>query len=198
MEVRQFEEKDIKEAGRLAYEYWSEELPDSEEQIKRIIYEYMVRYYDRNRELSFSVTVNGELNGFLLAFQQSDNNRNRKWLLSELEPFSPEKQKLALEYERYYQHNGAKTKEYLAENDALVGLFVSNRRGCGKLLLDTLFKRCKQRSIPLVYLWTDMSCNYNYYYRNNFEEVSHFISTELFDGELLETLIFRKQLKDGE
>lgn len=173
MEIRQFEDKDIKDAGRLAYEYWSGELPDSGTEIKEVIYEYMVRHYDRNRELSFSVTADGELRGFLLAFQQSDDNQSMEWLLSELERFSPEEQKLALEYHAYYAYNGEKTKEYLVGNEAIVGLYFSTQKGCGGMLLNQLLYICKQRGIPSIYLWTDMSCNYNYYYRNNFEEVVH-------------------------
>lgn len=194
MEVRPFQERDIPQASRMTYDYWSGELPDNSRGIKQVIYEYMVSYYDRNRELSFCVTVAGELKGFLLAFQKSDNNQNRNWLLSELERFNPEERKLALEYDRYYQYNGTKTKEYLAESDAILGLFVSTQKGCGEQLLNRFFLQCKQKSIHNVYLWTDMSCNYNYYYRNNFEEVTHFTNKELFDGDSLETIIFKKQL----
>lgn len=61
-------------------------------------------------------------------------------------------------------------------NDVIVGLFVSTRKGCGKRLLAELLYASEQKGIHHLYLWTDMSCNYNYYYRNNFEEVAHFMT----------------------
>lgn len=192
MEVRHFEDKDIKEAGRLAYEYWSGELPDNGEAIKRVIYEYMVRYYDRNRTLSFSITDKGVLKGFILAFRKNDSATGSDWLSSELSKFSMPEQELALEYDDYYQYNGTKTKELIGMNDTVVGLFVSAQRGCGKKLLARLLDTCKLNSIQNLYLWTDMSCNYNYYYCNNFEEVTRFETTDLFGGERLEMIIFRK------
>lgn len=192
MEVRHFEDKDIKEAGRLAYEYWSGELPDNGEAIKRVIYEYMVRYYDRNRNFSFSITDDGELKGFILAFQKNDYTNCMDWLSSEMVKFSIPEQKLALDYDSYYQYNGTKTKEFIEINDMIVGLFVSNQRGYGKKLLTKLLDTCKQKNIQNLYLWTDMSCNYNYYYCNNFEEVTRFMTTHLFGGERLEMIIFKK------
>lgn len=116
MEVRHFENADIQEAGEMVYDYWSGELPDSGESIKRVIYEYMVRYYDRNRHLSFSITDNGRLKGFLLAFRKDDSTNSMDWLSSELIKFSTPEQELALEYHLYYQRNGAKMKEQMETN----------------------------------------------------------------------------------
>lgn len=72
MDIRHFEDADVKDAARLAYEYWSKELSGSGEPIKRVIYKYMVGYYDKSRTLSFSITDNGEFKGFLLAFRKDD------------------------------------------------------------------------------------------------------------------------------
>lgn len=197
MEIRHFEDKDIREASRMVYEYWSDELPDNSREIKQVIYEYMVRYYDRNREMSYSAIVDGELMGFLLAFKKLDSNGNKGWLLSELENHSMEERALALEYEIYYGYNGKKTENCFVGNGVMIGLFVSVRKGCGEKLLASLYQKCKQKNISDVYLWTDMSCSYNYYYRNNFEEVDHFTTTDLFDGETLETIIFKKSVNEA-
>lgn len=177
----------------MAYECWSNELPGQcSRQIKQIIYEYMVRYYDRNRGYSFSAVVGDQLKGFLLAFQQSDSNINRNWLLSRLRDYPADVQQLAFEYERYYEYNGKKAKECHAGNGMMIGLFISAQKGCGEKLLSALYQKCTQMGIRHVYLWTDMSCNYNYYYHHDFEELSQFTTTDLFDGEILKTIIFRK------
>lgn len=194
MEIRHFENKDVQEAGRLAYNYWSNEVTEGSERFKRAIYEYMARYYDRNRGLSFSITEGEELKGFLLAFHKSEGDEHWAWdwLEGEMATFEPEEKALALEFKRYFNFNAGRMKEYLADDDVILGLFVSTIKGGGKLLFQRISERCRQMNVPNVFLWTDTTCNYNYYYHNNFKEVTRFDTNELFEEVALKTIIFKK------
>lgn len=193
MKIRQFEDRDLKEAEEIAYNYWSKEIPEENEKLKRMIYEYMVRYYDRNREFSFCIE-DQDLKGFLLAFRKSDQNDHNAWLHENLRSFTTEEKALVMEYKAYFDYNGNKMKEHMHDNDIIIGLFISSEKGGGKILFQNLRKQCELQHIANVFLWTDTTCNYKYYYHNNFEEIARTNAIELFEDIDLETIIFKKQL----
>ena len=55
MLIRKFQETDVHAAGQMAYDTWSYELDGVGNDLNRFIHEYMVRYYDTNRQYSFSL-----------------------------------------------------------------------------------------------------------------------------------------------
>lgn len=196
MKIRQFKDTDLKEAGEMAYNYWSDEVPQGSDELKHIIYEYMVRYYDRNRALSYSIENENGLKGFLLTFRKSDLNRQTDWLQKKQEYLSQEEKALVIGYQSYLDYNGHKIKEYIHDNAIILGLFISTEKGGGKMLFQHLQEECKLQNIANAYLWTDTTCNFNYYYHNNFEEITRFDTNELFKDENfnLTTILFKKKL----
>lgn len=55
------------------------------------------------------------------------------------------------------------------DDDIMLGLFISIQKGCGRMLLKKLVQDCKKKNIRNIYLWSDTTCDYDYYLKNNFE-----------------------------
>ena len=96
MLIRKFQETDVHAAGQMAYDTWSYELNGVGHDLNRFIHEYMVRYYDTNRQYSFSL-LDQSLNAFLLAGFKTDQAGCNKWFENTLSRFLPEEKEVALE-----------------------------------------------------------------------------------------------------
>lgn len=191
MIIKQFEDNDIERASQLAKLTWGDFYTQESIELQRFIYNFMVQYYDLNREYSFSI-VEDELKGFLLAFCKTDfynlNGFEKRLKLLK----DKNEQKIALDLFNYLETCGKEVKNIMTDDDIFLGLFVSIQKGCGKKLLLKLVETCKENSKNNIYLWTDTTCDYEYYKKNNFtllKEVETFIN-----GKFIKTLIYCKSV----
>ena len=65
--------------------------------------------------------------------------------------------------------------------DVKLSLFISNQKGCGKLLLQAMMEEFQCRSLRHLYLWTDTSCTHEYYPQHGFTLAGQFLS-EVYDS----------------
>lgn len=191
MTIKQFENIDIKQASKLAKLTWGDFYTQESAELQTFIYNFMVEYYDLNRKYSLSI-FNEDLKGFLLAFTKDDryNSENFENKVKILK--NEKEQQIALDLFNYLETCGKEVKTIMTDDDIFLGLFVSIQKGCGKKLLSKLNDICKENSKKNIYLWTDTTCDYKYYRKNNFtllKEVETFIN-----GKLIKTLIYRKSV----
>ncbi len=193
MLIRNFQDSDIKEASNLSQLTWGDFYTNQSVELQTLIYSFMVEYYDLNRKYSFSIVDENNLKAYLLAFTKTDNSKklveykNKVQLLE-----SKQEQQIVLELFDYLEACGKSLKEIIDENYVILGLFVSTQKGCGRMLLTELVKACIENGISKICLWTDTTCNYDYYKKNNFilkKEVETFIN-----GKTIKTLIYEKQI----
>lgn len=193
MGIRAFQEDDITVAGQMAYEVWSYELGGIRPELNRFIHEYLVRYYDINRRLSFSVVSDG-LDAFLLAGYKTDRNSYDDWFSQKLSLFSAKERKIIQEYKNYLTRNGDAVRKFMGERDVQMGLFMSRVGGAGKMLLNNLEQVCRRNNIENLFLWADVTCNVPYYEKNGFTILDRFENNASLEAGRLDTYVFRKVL----
>lgn len=193
MGIRAFQESDIEAAGQMAHDIWAHELEGTRPELNRFIHEYLVRYYDVNRHLSFSVVDDG-LDAFLLAGLKADRSGCDGWFCRKLSFFPDKEKKIAQEYRNYLTRNGDAVKKFMGENDVQMGLFMSRVSGTGRMLLDNLERICRKNGVENLFLWADVTCNVPYYEKNGFIVVDRFENDVSLDTGCLDTYVFRKKL----
>lgn len=191
MLIKNFTDSDILQASKLSQLTWGNFYTNESNELQNLIYETMVEYYDINRKYSFSIT-DTELKGFLLAFKKNDFHKLPNFERKAKALKNKNEQKIAIDLINYLESSENELKEFITDNDIIIGLFVSIKKGCGKLLLSKLNSVCKENNINNIYLWTDTTCDYEYYKKNNFV-LEKSIETYI-NKKTIETLIYKKEV----
>ena len=78
--------------------------------------------------------------------------------------------------------------------EVLLLLFGSLQRGCGRIMMEAFESECRKNGVGSYLLWTDETCDFEYYRKNRFTAVAHFPCAAAIKGKHLETWLFRKTL----
>ena len=196
MIIRNFENSDIKNAFELSHLVWGDFYKKENTKVQNLIYDFTLRYYDLNRNFSYSVLdENKNLKGFLLAFKKENANDSLIIINSITQTLNNKNEQTILyEFYEFLQCCGYETKKLMDNNDIMLGLFVSIQKGCGKLLLSKLIQDCQKQKLKTLYLWSDTTCDYTYYQKNNFELVKKTKTT--LNNQEITFFIYRKNIND--
>ena len=192
MIIRKFNDSDIKRAGELSALTWGDFFIHESQELQAFIYSFMIEYYDLNRDFSFSILDDNELKGFLLAFKKDDYYASQNFSNKIVSLKNEVEQKIALDLFHYLESCGKEVKSRMGNDDIMLGLFVSIQKGCGKMLLARLNQFCKENQMQNVYLWTDTTCDCEYYGKHNFildKEKKDFVNNKM-----VKTLIYSKEI----
>ena len=194
--IEQFTAKDIAEAALLTLLTWGEEMALTNEHLKNILYEAMVRYYFRSSDFSYKmVDEAGVMQGFLLAARLDARDNSQKWLEEQLQGFATEEQDLVYNYLRYLSYNGQQVRKVAQPSDLLLCLFLSRKPGVGSKLLENVEEVARGHSITRMHLWADATCDYSYYRRRGYKETGHFVNKVLPELGQQATWIYSKEVK---
>lgn len=194
--IEQFTAKDIAEAALLTLLTWGEEMALTNEHLKNILYEAMVRYYFRSSDFSYKmVDEAGVMHGFLLAAPLDAHDNSQKWLEEQLQGFATEEQDLVYNYLRYLSYNGQQVRKVAQPSDLLLCLFLSRKPGVGSKLLENVEVVARGHSITRMHLWADATCDYSYYRRRGYKETGHFVNKVLPELGQQATWIYSKEVK---
>lgn len=191
MEIHRFTEAHLEQAAEIAAGHWGKETPSVAAQDHPLLFNYLVRYYF-HPESAFSLAAveNGVLCGFLLAHLKSaGTNRAGEWLEPRL---TPENRPAFERYCAYIDGNCAREMRAAGDREIILSLFASRRKGCGGLLMREFETACRASGVPSMVLWTDETCDFDWYSRNGFEEAARAPTFPALDGRQLTTYIFRK------
>lgn len=192
MIIRNFEDKDIEQASKIAHLVWGDLYTNESKELQKLIYDFMIEYYDLNRKYSFSI-LDEDVKAFLLSGLRNDkNNSTEIYKQKILKLGSKKEQKIAFELLEYLEHCGQEVKNIMTNYDIMLNLFISQQKGYGKILLRELSEICKQNNIKNIYLWTDTTCDYSYYAKNDFNLVKE--TTTFINSRNVKTIIYRKNL----
>lgn len=191
MKIRNFITDDIPYASKIAHRVWGDLYAKETQELQNLIYEFTVLYYDLNRNFSFSI-LEEKLNGLVLAAAKYDKNNSSKLFLEKLKSLDAKEQKIGKDLLEYLNTCGKAVKAQMNDDDIMLGLFISQERGCGKALLAKLAETCKEKNIKNIYLWTDTTCDHDYYEKNNFTLVQE-VET-VVNGQNIRTIIYKKQV----
>ena len=174
-----FTPQDISYASHLTKLTWGDEMALTNDGLKDVLYEAMVRYYYRSEAFSLKMTDEDGMQGFLLAAPLSERDNSQSWLKQSLQHFACEEQDLVYDYLRYLSYNGQKVRALANPEDLLLCLFLSMKN-----------------SVKKLYLWADATCDYEYYRKRGYSEAAHFTNNILPQLGAQETWIYSKELKE--
>ncbi len=194
MKIKRFTAADILPAAKLTYAVWGDELSNEAAELKKFIYEAMVRYYCRNFDYSAKLIHDDAMQGFLLAGLPSDRAADRIWLEQGIKDFSGRERQLIYEYREYLLYNGRSLHKQAGDTDLLLYLFVSMVPGGGRRLLANAVNLAQISKKSALLLWADETCDYDYYYKHNFVLTEKFNNNKMSSLGEQQTAIFRKEL----
>ena len=121
-----FTPQDISCASHLTKLTWGDEMALTNDGLKNVLYEAMVRYYYRSEAFSLKMTDEEGMQGFLLAAPLSERDNSQSWLKQSLQHFECEEQDLVYDYLRYLSYNGQKVRALANPEDLLLCLFLKS------------------------------------------------------------------------
>lgn len=188
--IRKYNDSDFLDVRNITYNYWSNEV-EMDLSLKSFIYTFLVKYYLSNYDYSY-VSIDDNLNAFLLASLKNDSNNSINYFNDEINKLDNKNKTLALEYLDYLEYNHNKVLSYMNNNDIYLTLIASIKHHKGFELIEELIKAGRNNNNEYLYLWTDETCNYGYYSNIGFEKVEEYIVT-LYNI-TLKTFIYRFKL----
>ncbi len=129
--VIKFTPQDISCASYVTKLTWGDEMALTNDGLKDVLYEAMVRYYYRSKAFSLKMTDEEGMQGFLLAAPLSERDNSQSWLKQNLQHFECEEQDLVYDYLRYLSYNGRKIG--IGESGGFTAVFVfEHEKRCGQ------------------------------------------------------------------
>ena len=191
MIVRNFKNSDIEEASQITHLVWGDLYANESKTLQQIIYDFTLEYYYLNETFSFALDENG-LNVFFFADTKKDKNESINTFKTRINTLNEKDKITALNLLDYVESTGNEVKSVMSEDDLMMGLFISTQKGGGKMLLSKLVEGACKNGVKNIYLWTDTTCDFDYYQKNNFTLVKEFKC--IVNNKKINTLIFKKPL----
>ena len=161
MKIEKFTNDDFAKAASLAAGAWGE-------------------FYAPSLALK-AVGDDGMIHGVLFANFHDDKADVSQWRENiEAQMTDHERERFRLLADYMLEVDG-KTVQCMSDGDVKLSLFISNQKGCGKLLLQAMMEEFQCRSLRHLYLWTDTSCTHEYYPQHGFTLAGQFLS-EVYDS----------------
>lgn len=191
MIIRNFKNSDIEEAEKITHLVWGDLYANENSRLQKLIYDFTLEYYYLNETFSFALDENG-IKGFIFAALKKDKNNSSEKFKTKINTLNEQDKITALNLLYYVESTGKEVKGVMNENDLMMGLFISTQKGGGKMLLSKLVENACENGIKNIYLWTDTTCDFDYYQKNNFTLVKEFEC--IVNNKKINTLIFKKPL----
>ncbi len=191
MIVRNFTDKDVEEASKISHLVWGDLYKKESCELQKLIYDFTLEYYYLNNSFSFALDDNG-LKGIVFASSKHDKNNSVENFTTKVQSLSDNDKIIALNLLDYVETTGREVKNIMNEDDLMMGLFISTQKGGGKMLLAKLIETAKEKGIKNIYLWTDTTCDFDYYQKNKFTLVKEFKRN--VNNKKINTLIFKKEI----
>ena len=149
------------------------------EEFGLLMCEYIIRYGWYGAPYAFKITDKGKMTGCILAGNIKQDNGYNKWIDGLMPTFNDKEREAALALHDYFGKISPKVYHHMqADKDLYLSFFLSSVQGCGKQLLAEVVALAKRDGYEKLYLWTDSSCNHDYYAHHGFEKVAEFKSDE--------------------
>ena len=193
-DIQDFTANQLGSVSKLIVQLWDNSAGEMPKELDSLFNEYVLRYYYvPSSNFNLVAKTDGEICGCLLAAPACDlkNNTADEWIKGRLH--GADAVNCFNEIKSYIDSMRELEHQYANENEAILLFFASIQKGSGKALMAEFEKRCREQNIDSMLLWTDDSCNYEYYYRKGFEEVSKSISPTMMGGRNTTTWVFRKK-----
>ena len=164
--------------------------------VARIFCQYLTRYYLYSAALALQAEDEDGMQAIAFAWLPGETNSAATWLRNQLPALTDDEQQKLLTNERYLMRTDEELLSKMLPNSAKLSFFISKKKGYGTPVLNALIERLRKRGIEWLYLWTDSSCNWQYYPKHGFEFVGEAKVPEFStDKEEYTNQIYRKHIK---
>lgn len=172
MQIKHFDPADIDEVARMASEVWGDR--EGSEEFTRVFCGHLARYSCYTPELALQLTDEDGLQAIAFGWMPGDTNDADEWVASQMAGLSEEERNHVLLNVNYLKRTDAELQEKMVPGkSAKLSFFISRKPGCGTPLLEKLIGLLCERSVEWLYLWSDCTCNWQYYIRHGYEQIGH-------------------------
>ncbi len=191
MIVRNFSDSDIEASSKITHTVWGDLYANQNDELQKLIYEFTLRYYYLNKNYSFALQ-DENLCGLIFASLKTDENSVIEEYKNKIATLNDNDKKVTQNLFDYVENAGKEVKKAMNDDDLMMGLFISRKKGGGKILLSKLIETAINNRIKNIYLWTDTTCDYDYYQRHKFILLKEF--EYMVNYRKINTLIFKKEI----
>lgn len=127
---------------------------------------------------------------------KGETNDALNWVNTEMKTMSSNEFEVINNSVAYLSKFDELLSSHMTQKDMKVALFISNKRGCGSMLLDHYRQVCKENKKENLFLWTDSTCSYQYYPRKGFEEILRVdMANQNRTDEAFQTILYKKPVR---
>lgn len=196
MQIKPFEEKYIPYLVETVKALWG--VPNGTDKFNTVDVEFIVRNNIYKNDMALELVQGNEILAAAFGAEKGEHNTAKQWLDAQINTgnFSEnERISLALVSE-YLTAMDERTLSYIGKDDVKLSLFISRYKGKGKIVLNELVKKFSQKGFKNMYLWTDCTCNWQYYQDHDYEliEKAKYEKFSTDDGDDFLTYIYKKAL----
>ena len=196
MQIKPFEEKYIPYLVETVKSLWG--VPNGTDKFNTVDVEFIVRNNIYKNDMALELVQGNEILAAAFGAEKGEHNTAKQWLDAQINTgnFSEnERISLALVSE-YLTAMDERTLSYMGKEDVKLSLFISRCKGKGKIILNELVKNFSQKGFKNMYLWTDCTCNWQYYQDHDYEliEKAKYEKFSTDDGDDFLTYIYKKAL----
>lgn len=196
MVIKQFTLEGIDLVAKMAAGVWGKEQGAHSSEVARIFCQHLTRYSLYSADLAFQAEDEEGLQAIAFAWLPGDTNDAALWLRSQFPNRRKEEQQTLLTNECYLTRTDAELQSKMVPNSAKLSFFISQKPGYGTPVLNALIERLRERGIEWLYLWTDCTCNWQYYPKHGYELIGQGIAPEFSTAdENYYYMFFRKNIK---
>ena len=178
MVIKQFTQDRIGLVAKMAAGVWGKEQGAHSSEVARIFCQHLTRYSLYSVDLAFQAEDEDGLQAIAFAWLPGDTNDAALWLRSQFPNMTKEGQLTLLTNECYLTRTDAELQSKMVPNSAKLSFFISQKPGYGTTVLNVLIERLRERGIEWLYLWTDCTCNWQYYPKHGYELIGQGIVPE--------------------
>lgn len=178
MTIKQFTPDRIDEVAQMAAAVWGKEQGAHDTEASRWFCQHLSRYSLYSMDLALQAEDEDGLQAIAFAWLPGDTNDAALWLRSQFQNMTKEEQQTLLTNECYLTRTDAELQSKMVPNSAKLSFFISQKPGYGTPVLKALLERLRERGIEWLYLWTDCTCNWQYYPKHGYELIGQGIAPE--------------------
>ena len=195
MEIGQFNPEQIDEVARMAASIWGKEQGAHGAEVARVFCGHLSRYSLYSSALALQAVDEDGLQAIAFAWMPGDKNDADVWVRNQFATLSEEERNTLLTNETYLKRIDAEILEKMVPNSAKLSFFISRKKGYGTPVLNALIELLKSRGVEWLYLWTDCTCNWQYYVKHGYEQIGAGVAQEFStDKEDYTYYMFRKRI----
>ena len=196
MQIKPFEEKYIPYLVETVKPLWG--VSGGKDEFNTVDVEFIVRNNIYENDMALELVQDDEILAAAFGAEKGEHNTAKQWLQAQIDTgnFSEsERESLALVSE-YLTAMDERTLSFMGSEDVKLSLFISRCKGKGKIILNELVKKFSQKGFKNMYLWTDCTCNWQYYQEHGYEliEKARYEKFSTDDGYDFLTYIYKKRL----